>query len=164
MNPSVAPVADATRPTHATRVDAARADETPGTDAARADATQADATPGTPPEPSAPSEARVIGPATAGTCGTLQRVLAKLDIPRDYAAVLGVWPRPDGGVEVQLSPGTFWRTVQRARLAVTSTEHPERLFPQRHAFVVDGIECLTFSAEPVLPPGVLTPGYVLRLT
>jgi hypothetical protein len=29
---------------------------------------------------------------------------------------------------------------------------------------VDGIECLTFSAEPVLPPGVLTPGYALRLT
>jgi hypothetical protein len=29
---------------------------------------------------------------------TLQRVLAKLDIPRDYAAVLGVWPRPDGRV------------------------------------------------------------------
>jgi hypothetical protein len=26
------------------------------------------------------------------------------------------------------------------------------------------IECLTFSAEPVLPPGVLTPGYALRLT
>jgi hypothetical protein len=142
VNPSVAPVADATR----------------------ADATQADATPGTPPEPVAPSEARVIGPTTAGTCGALQRVLAKLDIPRDYAAVLGVWPRPDGGVEVQLSPGTFWRTVQRARLAVTSTEHPERLFPHRHAFVVDGIECLTFSAEPVLPPGVLTPGYALRLT
>jgi hypothetical protein len=153
VNPSVTPVADATR------TDAAQADATPGTDAA-----QADATPGTPPEPSAPSAARVIGPATAATHGVLQRVLAKLDIPRDYAAVLGVWPRPDGGVEVQLSPGTFWRTVQRARLAVTSTEHPERLFPHRHAFVVDGIECLTFSAEPVLPPGVLTPGYALRLT
>jgi hypothetical protein len=95
---------------------------------------------------------------------TLQRVLARLDIPRDYAAVLGVWRRADGGVEVQLAPGTFWRTVKRARLAVTSTEHPERLFPHRHAFVVDGIECLTFSAEPVLPPGVVTPGYALRLT
>jgi hypothetical protein len=169
VNPSVAPVADATRAdatpgTDATRADAARADATPGTDASRADATRADATPGTPPEPVAPSEARVIGPTTAATGETLQRVLAKLDIPRDYAAVLGVWPRPDGGVEVQLSPGTFWRTVQRARLAVTSTEHPERLFPHRHAFVLDGIECLTFSAEPVLPPGVLTPGYALRLT
>jgi hypothetical protein len=55
---------------------------------------------------------------------TLQRVLAKLDIPRDYAAVLGVWPKPDGGVEVHLSPWIFWRTVHRAGLAVRSTEHP----------------------------------------
>jgi hypothetical protein len=104
------------------------------------------------------------GPGTDSTRETLQRVLEKLDIPRDYAAVLGVWPRADGRVEVQLSPGTFWRTVQRAGLAVTSTEHPERLFPHRHAFAIDGIECLTFSAELVLPPGVLTPGYALRLT
>jgi hypothetical protein len=95
---------------------------------------------------------------------TLQHVLAKLDIPRDYAAVLGVWSRADGGVEVQLSPSVFWRTVHRAGLRVTSTEHPERLFPFRHAFTLDGIECLTVSAEPVLPPGVLTPGYALRLT
>jgi hypothetical protein len=95
---------------------------------------------------------------------SLQRVLAKVDIPRDYAAVFGVWPRSDGGVEVHLSPGTFWRTVQRAGLAVTSTERPERLFPHRHAFVIDGIGCLTFSGEPVLPPSVLTPGYALRLT
>jgi hypothetical protein len=108
--------------------------------------------------------ARDLGSVAEGPRETLQRVLAKLDIPRDYAAVLGVWPKPDGGVEVQLSPGTFWRTVQRAGLAVTSTEHPERLFPHRHAFAIDGIECLTFSGEPVLPPGVLTPGYALRLT
>jgi hypothetical protein len=113
---------------------------------------------------SGPCEAREVGPTTDATRATLQRVLAKLDIPRDYAAVLGVWPRPGGGVEVHLSPGTFWWTVQRAGLAVTSTEHPERLFPFRHAFEIDGIECLTFSAEPVLPPGVLTPGYALRLT
>jgi hypothetical protein len=128
------------------------------------DETRAGATHGIPPAPPVPTEAREIGPVAAATRETLQRVLAKLDIPRDYAAVLGVWPRADGGVEVQLSPGTFWRTVQRAGLAVTSTEHPERLFPYRHAFAVDGIECLTFSAEPVLPPGVLTPGYALRLT
>jgi hypothetical protein len=125
---------------------------------------RAEAARGTSPASPAPTEARVIGPAADATRETLQRLLAKLDIPRDYAAVLGVWPRADGRVEVQLSPGTFWRTVQRAGFAVTSTEHPERLFPHRHAFVVDGIECLTFSAEPVLPPGVLTPGYALRLT
>jgi hypothetical protein len=93
---------------------------------------------------------------------TLQRVLAKLDIPRDYAIVLGAWHRADGSVEVHLSPGTFWRTVQRTGLAVTSSE--QRLFLYRHAFTVDGVECLTFSAAPVLPPGVLTPGYALRLT
>jgi hypothetical protein len=105
-----------------------------------------------------------LAPVADATRETLQRVLAKLDIPRDYAAVLGIWPRPDGSLEVHLSPGTFWRTVQRAGLAVTSTEHAERLFPYRHAFAIDGIECLTVSAEPVLPPGVLTPGYALRLT
>jgi hypothetical protein len=110
------------------------------------------------------TRADAIGPAADGTRETLQRVLAKLDISRDYAAVLGVWPRPGGAVEVHLSPGTFWRTVQRAGLAVASTERPERLFPFRHAFAIDGIECLTFSAEPVLPPSVLTRGYALRLT
>jgi hypothetical protein len=104
------------------------------------------------------------GPAAEAARESLQRVLAKLDIPRDYAAVLGIWPRHDGRVEVHLAPVIFWRTVQRAGLPVTSTEHPERLFPYRHAFVVEGIKCLTFSAEPVLPPGVVTPGYVLRLT
>jgi hypothetical protein len=108
--------------------------------------------------------AGALGPGAEAARATLQHVLAKLDIPRDYAAVAGIWPRADGGLEVQLHPGTFWRTVQRAGLAVTSTEHPERLFPYRHAFTVDGIECLTFSGEPVLPPGVLTPGYALRLT
>lgn len=114
--------------------------------------------------PEAPAEAPGIGSATDALRERLPRVLARLDIPRDYAAVLGVWPRADGGIEIQLAPGTFWRTVTRAGLSVTSTEHPERLFPHRHAFVVDGIECLTFSAEPVLPPGVVTPGYALRLT
>ena len=122
------------------------------------------ATDGIPSESLPPPEARVIGPAADATRETLQRVLAKLDIPRDYAIVLGIWRHADGRVEVHLSPATFWWTVQRMGLAVTSTEHPARLFPYRHAFAVDGIECLTFSAEPVLPPGVLTPGYALRLT
>jgi hypothetical protein len=122
--------------------------------------TGAGAARGIPPE----SRARVIGPAAEAMRETLQRALAKLDIPRDYAIVLGVWPRADGVVEIHLSPGTFWRTVKRTGLAVTSTEHPDLLFLHRHAFAVDGVECLTFSAEPVLPPGVLTPGYALRLT
>jgi hypothetical protein len=92
--------------------------------------------------------------------GTLPPILARLEIPR----VLFTWPRADGGVEVQLGPDTFWRTVQRRGLAVTSTEQRGQWFPYRHAFVVDGLEFFTFSDEPVLPPGVLTPGYALRLT
>jgi len=114
--------------------------------------------------PLAPPEARVIDPAVEATHETVRRVLAKLNIPRDYAIVLGIWRHADGRVEVHLSPATFWWTVQRMGLAVTSTELPYLLLHHRHAFAVDGIECLTFSAEPVLPPGVLTPGYALRLT
>jgi hypothetical protein len=128
------------------------------------DATRAASRPGPASRPDPSADAENPDTPSPWTGDTLQRVLAKLDIPRDYAAVLGVWPRADGRVEVQLNPGTFWRAVQRAGVAVTSTEHPERLFPHRHAFALDGIECLTFSAEPVLPPGVLTPGYALRLT
>ena len=112
----------------------------------------------------APTVTRAPEPSATPARETLQHVLAKLDIPRDYAAVLGVWPRGPDQLEVHLSPGPFWRAVQRAGLAVTSTEQPERLFPHRHAFTVEAIEFLTFSAEPVLPPGVLTPGYALRLT
>jgi len=126
---------------------------------------RAGATPGIRPEPLAPTEARVIGPAAAATRETVRRVLAKLEIPCDYEGVLAVWHRVDGSVEIQLTPRTFWRTVHRAGLAVTSTEYPEwRFFPYRHVFTVDGIDCLTLSAEPVLPPGVVTPGYALRLT
>jgi hypothetical protein len=133
-------------------------------DEARDDGTRAGATPGIPPEPLAPTEARVIGPVAAATRETVRRVLAKLEIP-DYEGVLAVWHHMDGSVEIQLTPRTFWRTVHRAGLAVTSTEYPEwRYFPYRHVFTVDGIDCLTLSAEPVLPPGVLTPGYALRLT
>jgi hypothetical protein len=64
------------------------------------------AIPRIPAESLAPGEARVIQPAADATRETLQRMLAKLDIPRDYAAVLGVWPRAAGRVEVHLSPGS----------------------------------------------------------
>jgi hypothetical protein len=74
-----------------------------------------------------------------------------------------VWPRPGGGVTVQRSPDTSRRVAHRHGLAVAGTEHLERLSPQRHAVTVDGLEFLTVSAEAVLPPGVLTPGYALRL-
>jgi hypothetical protein len=112
-------------------------------------------------EPSGPAPA---GPDIGGRPATLQAVLTRLDLSRDAATVFGVWPRTDGSLELHLSAGAFWRTVARHGLAVTSTEAPNQLSPHRHAVEVDGIELFTRTAEPVLPPGVLTPGYALRLT
>jgi hypothetical protein len=94
----------------------------------------------------------------------LPALLAELGIPRDFAVVLGVWPRETGGLEVHLSPATFWRTVKRVGPAVCSTARPDLLFPHRHAFAHGGVEFFTFTVEPVLPPGVRTPGFALRLT
>jgi hypothetical protein len=94
----------------------------------------------------------------------LRRTLERLGIPVDAAAVLGIWTRTAGGVEVHLSPATFWRVVTRWSPAVTSTARPDLLLPYDHRFSDGGIEFLTFSVAPVLPPGVLTPGYALRLT
>ena len=139
-------------------------DDEPRDGKARDDEPRAGATPGIPPEPLAPTAARVIGPAAAAMRETIRRLLAKLDIPRHYDIVLGIWPHVDGRVEIHLSPEIFWRTVQRTGLAVTTTEYPYLLLDYRHAFVVDGIVCLTFAAEPDLPPGVLRPGDALRLT
>ena len=95
----------------------------------------------------------------------LAAVLAKLDIPNEFPSVLAIWPRwADGGVEVRLGATAFWRAVKRLGVAVTSEEPPDRLSPYRHRFTRDGVEFVTCSAEPVLPPGTLTPGYALRLT
>ena len=95
----------------------------------------------------------------------LAAVLAKLDIPNEFPSVLAIWPRwADGGVEVRLGTTAFWRTVKRFGVAVTSAEPPDRLSSYRHRFTRDGVEFVTCSAEPVLPPGTLTPGYALRLT
>jgi hypothetical protein len=95
----------------------------------------------------------------------LAAVLAKLDIPNEFPAVLAIWPRwADGGVEVRLGATAFWRAVKRLGVAVTSEEPPDRLSPYRQRFTRDGVEFVTCSAEPVLPPGTLTPGYALRLT
>jgi hypothetical protein len=94
----------------------------------------------------------------------VKAVLERLGVPLDPATVLGIWPRPGGGVEVHLSPATFWRTVKGRGLAVTSTERPDLLLPYDHRVTCDGLEVFTFSVAPVLPPGVLTPGYALRLT
>lgn len=95
----------------------------------------------------------------------LPALLAKLEIPLDGLAVLGVWPGagPDA-LAIQLGSATFWRVARRAGQSVTSTERRDWLLPHRHVFTVDGVEFLTYTAEPVLPPGTVTPGYALRLT
>jgi hypothetical protein len=103
------------------------------------------------------------GPSAAAHAGApdpLPAALAKLQIAR----VVRRWPRADGTEEFQLGFNTFWRPVRRLGVAVTSTEDLDLWFPYRHAFVVDGLEFFTFSTDQVLPPGVLTPGYALRLT
>jgi hypothetical protein len=94
----------------------------------------------------------------------LKVILERLGIPLDPAAVLGIWPRAAGGIEVHLSPATFWRVVKRRGLAVPSAGRPDLLLPYDHRFMTEGVDCFTFAVAPVLPPGVLTPAYALRLT
>ena len=95
----------------------------------------------------------------------LRAHLGTLGVPVEPGAVLGAWPRnADGGLEIHLSAGVFWRLVTRLRPVVSSTVEDALLFPHRHRFIHDGVEFVTFSAEPVLPPGTLTPGFALRLT
>ena len=95
----------------------------------------------------------------------LRALLGTLRIPVEPGTILGVWPKDgDGAAEVHLSPGVFWRLVKRLGAAVTSTAEDTLLFPHRHRFTHDGVEFVTFSAEAVLPPGTLTPGFALRLT
>jgi hypothetical protein len=95
----------------------------------------------------------------------IRRTLAKLDLPPEGVTVLGVWlAGPGGRAAIQLGPHTFWWVVRRTGLLVTTTDEERGLLPYRHHVVLDGVECFTYSAEPILPPGVLTPGYALRLT
>ena len=99
------------------------------------------------------------------TDSDIRRTLAKLDLPLEGVTVLGVWPAgPNRRAAIQLGAATFWWVVRRTGLPVTTTEEPTGLLPYRHHVVLDGVECFTFSAEALLPPGVLTPGYALRLT
>ena len=95
----------------------------------------------------------------------IRRTLAKLNLPMEGLTVLGVWPTgKNGGAAIQLGSTTFWGVVRRTGLPVSTTEREEWLLPYRHEVTLDGVECFTFSAEPVLPPGTLTPGYALGLT
>jgi hypothetical protein len=103
--------------------------------------------------------------ATMTATRDLPALLEKLQIPLDGLAILGVWPgTTPGAAAIQLGSATFWRVARRAGLPVTSVERRDWLLPHRHAFTVDGVEFLTYTAEPVLPPGTVTPGYALRLT
>ena len=98
------------------------------------------------------------------TRGELRALLMRLEIPPDPGAVLGVWVTGTPGLEVHLSPATFWRVVKRVKPEVTSTMRPDLFFPHRHRFTVDDVEFFTFSTDAVFAPGTITPGYALRLT
>lgn len=95
----------------------------------------------------------------------VRAVLGTLDIPYEAGPVLGIWPTDAaGGWEVHLAESAFWRVVRTRGLAVTSTEHQAFLLRHAHRFTHAGIDFLTYTAQPVLPPGTVTSGYALRLT
>jgi hypothetical protein len=95
----------------------------------------------------------------------LRSLLAKLEIPAEGLSVFGIWRgRTEGGLRVHLSPAAFWRAVKRIGAEVRSEERSDLLFRFCHRFSLERVEFFTFSAEPILQPGTVTPGYALRLT
>ena len=90
--------------------------------------------------------------------------MARLEIPVEALSVLGARQRPDGRVTVHLSSAAFWRTVKRVGGEVTTEAMDDLHFPYRHRLVLEGVELYTYTSDPVLPPGTVTPGYALRLT
>jgi len=94
----------------------------------------------------------------------LRVLLAKLEVPAEGLSVFGLWGRREGRLRVHLSPAAFWRAVSRIGAEVQSQERDDLLFRFSHRFRLEEVEFFTFSAEPVLPPGTLTPGYALLLT
>ncbi len=94
----------------------------------------------------------------------LRALLETLEIPADLFSVLGVWPGSNERLEVHLSPRAFWNVVKRIGGEVTSQARSDLLFPYCHRITLEGVEFFTYSVEPVLLPGTLTPGYALRLT
>ena len=94
----------------------------------------------------------------------LRALLARLEIPVEALSVLGVRRRLGGGVTIHLVSAYFWRAVKRSGAEVTSEEQDDLHFPYRHRLVLEGVELFTYTSEPVLPPGTVTPGYALRLT
>jgi hypothetical protein len=102
--------------------------------------------------------------AQAVRADELRTLLARLEIPVEALSVLGVRRRLGGGVTIHLLSTYFWRVVKRTGGQVTSEEQDDLHFPHRHRLVLEGVELLTYTSEPVLPPGTVTPGYALRLT
>ena len=94
----------------------------------------------------------------------IRALLVRLEIPVEALSVLGVRRRLDGRVAIHLISAAFWRVVKRVGAQVTSEAQDDLHFPYRHHLVVEGVEILTYTSEPVLPPGTVTPGYALRLT
>ncbi len=95
----------------------------------------------------------------------LRALLATLEIPAEGLSVFGIWRgRVEGGLGVHLSPAAFWRVVKRVGAEVTSEERHDLLFRFCHRFTLEKVEFFTYSSEPVLAPGTVTPGYALRLT
>ncbi len=78
--------------------------------------------------------------------------MRRLTLPALAAAVSRPGRLPSLGV-VKLSGGEV-KTEARCDL----------LYPYRHWITLEDVEFLTFSAEPILLPGTITPGYALRLT
>jgi hypothetical protein len=95
----------------------------------------------------------------------IRRLLAELQIPYEVGPVLGIWAADTAsGWEVHLGPPTFWRLVTRLGVEVRSTVYPQLLHRHCHRLTHAGVDFLTYSAEPVLPPGSVTRGYALELT
>ncbi len=95
----------------------------------------------------------------------LRALLARLEIPTDGFSGLGVWRgRAEQEVAVHLSPAAFWRVVKLSGGEVKTEARCDLLYPYRHWITLEDVEFFTFSAEPILLPGTITPGYALRLT
>ena len=94
----------------------------------------------------------------------IRALLVRLEIPVEALSVLGVRRRLTGGVMIHLVSAYFWRVVKRTGAEVASEEQDDLHFPYRHRLALEGVELLTYTSEPVLPPGTVTPGYALRLT
>jgi hypothetical protein len=95
----------------------------------------------------------------------VRRQRRKPELPIGGVTILGVWPaHKERRAAIELDPGTFWWVVRQTGLPVTTTERAEAGRPYRHQLTLDGVDCFTDAAEPIVPPDALRPGYAVRLT